>query len=236
MSEQVFDAIVLAGGLGTRLRSAVPDRPKPLAPVAGKPFLDYLLSHLAQVGVRRVILSIGYLGEQIKQRYGHHHGQLSIVYCEEDQPLGTGGALKQALALSTTSYTLALNGDTLLQFDPRPFLQACQASQQKLGIVTRPVGDTARYGRCTLEQDTIASFGEKGTAGPGLINAGVYCLRRDLFDAFDLPARFSFESDVIEPHLQTLRPLGCQTDAYFIDIGVPEDFARAQVELPTLTW
>jgi D-glycero-alpha-D-manno-heptose 1-phosphate guanylyltransferase len=234
MDDQAFDAIVLAGGLGTRLRSAVPDRPKPLAPIAGKPFLDYLLAHLQRVGVRRVILSIGYMGELIEAQYGARFQSLDMVYSKESTPLGTGGALRQALQLSQTSHALALNGDTLLQFDPRAFMTACRLAGKPLGIVTRKVDDTARYGRCALTSDVVTEFGEKGMAGEGLINAGVYSLRQDLFEGFELPERFSFESEFIEPNLPRLAPYGCRTSAYFIDIGIPEDFERAQTELPQL--
>ena len=230
----MFDVIVLAGGLGTRLRSAVPDRPKPLAPVAGKPFLDYLLSHLESVGARRVILSIGYLGDLIEARYGSRFLGLELTYAREDAPLGTGGALRSALAFSDTEYSLAVNGDTFLQLDPRPFVSATLQAGRALGIVTRAVADTARYGRCEVQRDRVTSFGEKGAGGPGLINAGVYCLRRDLFDGYGLPARFSFETDFVEPYLTRLSPYGCSTSAYFIDIGIPADFDRAQVELPLL--
>ena len=234
MDDQAFDAIVLAGGMGTRLRSAVPDRPKPLAPIAGKPFLDYLLAHLQRVGVRRVILSIGYMGELIEAQYGTQFQALDLVYSKEPTPLGTGGALRQALQLSQTSHTLALNGDTLLQFDPRAFMTACQLAGKALGIVTRHVDNTARYGRCELTLDAVTAFGEKGMAGEGLINAGVYSLRQDLFDDVVLPECFSFESEFIEPNLPKLAPYGCRTNAYFIDIGIPEDFERAQTELPQL--
>lgn len=236
MSDQSFDVIVLAGGLGTRLRSTVPDRPKPLAPIAGKPFLDYLLSHLRKVGAQRVILSVGHMAGLIEERYGSHFEGLRIDYSREPSPLGTGGALRQALEMTESRHTLAVNGDTLLHFDPRPFMAACQQADTTLGIVTRAVNDTERYGRCTLTKGVVTAFGEKGHAGPGLINAGVYSLRRDLFSSYDLPPRFSFESDFVETQLRRLSPLGFQTSAYFIDIGIPADFERAQTELPALPW
>lgn len=229
-----FEAIVLAGGLGTRLRSVVADRPKPLAPVAGRPFLDYLLAHLERVGAHHVILSVGYLGEQIESRYGDRFGTVALSYSRETAPLGTGGALRQALQHSTGSYTLAVNGDTLLACDPWPFIVATARADRPLGILTREVGDTARYGRCTLAGDLVVGFGEPARPGPGLINAGVYCLRHDVFDGVTLPERFSLEQEFIGPSLARLRPYGTRTDAYFIDIGVPADFARAQKELPLL--
>lgn len=229
-----FDVIVLAGGLGTRLRQAVPDRPKPLAPVHGRPFLDYLLAHLAHVGVGRVILSIGYMGDLIQAHYGQNFMGMSLAYAPEDEPLGTGGAIKHALALSHTETTLVLNGDTLLHMDPRPFVAACQRQDKPLGIVTRWVDDTARYGRCVADQGTVVRFGEKDAGGPGYINGGIYSIHRDLFKPYETPARFSFETDFIASHLASLKPLGYPTDAYFIDIGVPDDFLRAQAELPAL--
>lgn len=227
-----FDAIVLAGGLGTRLRSVITDRPKPLAPVAGRPFLDHVLSHIEQVGVRRVVLSIGHLGDQIEDRYGRRFQAVDIVYSRESEPLGTGGALKQALGHCSTPYALALNGDTLLRCDPRAFVARTVASGRRLGILTREVDDAARYGRCELKAGTVVAFGEKAGAGPGLINAGTYCLHRDVFADHIGPARFSFERDFIEPHLDRLQPHGETVTGYFIDIGVPEDLERAQAELP----
>lgn len=231
-----FEAIVLAGGLGTRLRSAVPDLPKPLAPVAGRPFLDYLLGHLEHVGARHVILSIGYLSEHIEARYGGRFGSVEISYSRESAPLGTGGALRQALSFSAGAYTLALNGDTLLECDPWPFIVATARTHKQLGILTRDVEDTRRYGRCELSNDVVVGFGLKEATGPGLINAGVYCLRHDLFEGHALPDRFSFEHDFIEPRLARLKPYGARVRGYFIDIGVPEDFERAQRELPLLRW
>lgn len=227
-----FDAIVLAGGLGTRLRSVVADRPKPLAPVAGRPFLDHVLAHLAEVGVQRVVLSIGYLGAQIEARYGDRFQGMSITYSRESEPLGTGGALSQALSCCNTPYALALNGDTLLRCDPRGFVARTVASGKRLGILTREVEDAGRYGRCELRDGTVVAFGEKTQPGPGLINAGVYCLHRGALADHVGPARFSFERDFVGPQVLHLRPYAEKVEGYFIDIGVPEDLARAQVELP----
>jgi D-glycero-alpha-D-manno-heptose 1-phosphate guanylyltransferase len=227
-----FDAIVLAGGLGTRLRAVVPDRPKPMALVAGRPFLDHVFDHLVAHGVRHVVLSIGYMGECIEQHYGQAYRGMDISYAREHEPLGTGGAIRLALRHCRTDWAVVVNGDTLLDADPAALVSATRASSGRLGMVVREVPDTARYGRCEVREGTVVAFGEKGVAGPGYINGGMYALPRTVFDGLDLPERFSFEVDVLAAHLHDIRPCAVISDAYFIDMGVPEDYARAQVELP----
>lgn len=226
------DVIVLAGGFGTRLREVVADVPKPMAPVAGRPFLDHLLQRLALQGASRVILSVGHMAHLIEDRYGAGFAGLDITCVREDHPLGTGGGIRKALAATRTEWVLVINGDTWLDMPYSEFLAQAEEAQAPLAMVTRWVDDAARYGRCVVEDDRIVVFGEKSGAGPGLINAGVYALRHDLFKPFDLPESFSFETDFVARHLPELRPLAHRSDGYFIDIGVPDDYRRAQIELP----
>lgn len=226
------DVIVLAGGFGTRLREVVADVPKPMAPVAGRPFLDHLLQRLALQGASRVILSVGHMAHLIEDRYGAGFAGLNITCVREDHPLGTGGGIRKALCATSTEWVLVINGDTWLDMPYGEFLTEAEQARAPLAMVTRWVDDAARYGRCVVESDRIVVFGEKSGSGPGLINAGVYALRRDLFEPFDLPESFSFETDFVARHLPELRPLAHRSDGYFIDIGVPEDYRRAQIELP----
>lgn len=226
------DVIVLAGGFGTRLRAVVSDAPKPMAPVAGRPFLDYLLQSLADQGAQRVILSTGHMAHMIEHRYGGGFMGMNITCVPEESPLGTGGAIRKAMSVVRSEWAIALNGDTWLDMPYGDFMHRAMTSDAPLSMVTRMVTDASRYGCCTIREGRIIAFGEKDSSGPGLINAGVYAMRRNVFDRFDLPEAFSLEHDFIRAHLPELTPLSYQANGYFIDIGVPEDYARAQLELP----
>jgi D-glycero-alpha-D-manno-heptose 1-phosphate guanylyltransferase len=230
------EAVVLAGGLGTRLRSAVGGLPKSLAPVGGRPFLDWLLQALAREGFGHVVLSLGYRAEAITQHL-HATGSvpgLDISHAVEQEPLGTGGAIRQSLAHVRGKQAFVLNGDTLVQADFAAMEAASEQHRARLVMALKAVDDVARYGAVRLSGDHIAAFVEKGGPGPGLINAGIYLARRDLFEGFSLPDRFSFEQDFVAPNLSELQPVACVTEGYFIDIGVPEDYVRAQTEIPAL--
>ncbi|MBF0291487.1 MAG: nucleotidyltransferase family protein [Nitrospinae bacterium] len=221
-------AIILAGGLGTRLRDAVPDVPKPLALVNGEPFLSLVMRNLRRNGVDEVILSIGHMGGMIREKYGDNFEGARILYSEESSPLGTGGALRKAVAMTTDKPALALNGDTYLDIDHSAIMRAHLAGGSDLTIALKPVADTNRFGKVEVEGGRVISFREKGDHGPGLINAGVYVINPGLFDGFSKAPPFSFETDFLPERLGALRP-GCfiaQGD--FIDIGTPEDYRRAQ--------
>lgn len=230
MTSNSVEAIVLAGGLGTRLREAVPDLPKPMASVAGCPFLAHVLDSLKDQGISRVVLSVGYLAEMIVSHFGNSYRGMEIVYAHEREPLGTGGAIAFALSFVRANRALVLNGDTYLGMDYAAFVSACDAAGATLGIVVRSVPDTSRYGRCELSGNVMVRFSDKGNIGPGQINAGVYCLSRDVFATYPMPVKFSFEQDFVGAYLARLKPLGFPVDGYFIDIGVPEDFLKAQVD------
>jgi D-glycero-alpha-D-manno-heptose 1-phosphate guanylyltransferase len=222
------EAIVLAGGFGTRLREVVPNVPKPLAPVAGRPFLAWILDQLSGAGLARVILAVGYKHELVSECFGDSFGSLHIDYAVEDRPLGTGGAIRNALRASAAADVFVLNGDSFVSVDLRALYEAHDAAGVSLSIVTARVADTARYGQVIVANNRVAGFGEKGSSGEGLVNAGVYLADRRLFDAFSLPESFSFEKDILAAHVGDLRPLAFPADGSFIDIGVPEDYMRAQ--------
>ncbi|MEI7444266.1 MAG: nucleotidyltransferase family protein [Burkholderiales bacterium] len=225
-----MEAIVLAGGLGTRLRQVVPDLPKPMAPVAGRPFLEILLTALAARGVDRVVLSVGHRAEAITGHFGTRWGGLEIEAAVEDTPLGTGGALRFALDRCRRDPVLVLNGDTFLDLDLEALARRWDTEGRPL-IVARAVPDTARFGRLEAVDGQLAGFSEKGTAGPGLINAGTYLVPRDLLDAFPAGRPFSLETDYLVPRA-VARGFGVfVSDGLFIDIGVPDDYARAQTLL-----
>ena len=229
----VTEAIVLAGGLGTRLRSIVSDVPKAMAPVAGQPFLTYLLQFLEANEVRRVVLAVGYRNEAIRSYFGDRYGNLSLVYSVEDQPLGTGGALLQALREIRGPFAFALNGDTFLRLDYKRLTAALEREPgARLVMALRRVSDASRYGAAVVTRGRIEGFATRGTAGGGLINAGSYLVAREIFENFPMPAAFSFENDFIEKRAAEIRPIALECDAPFIDIGIPEALEQAQTLIP----
>ena len=226
-----MDAVVLAGGFGTRLRSVVPDLPKPMAPVAGRPFLEILLTMLARKGVRRAVLSLGYQAEVIVRHFGPAFEGIQLVHEIETEPLGTGGALRAALARCQSDAALVVNGDTFLDLELDALRTRWQAQRQPL-IVGREVPDTARFGRLDMRGSQLQGFAARGAGGPGVINMGHYVLPLDIFTAQpNLPRQFSFEADFLAPQAAALGFEVFVTEGLFIDIGVPEDYARAQTEL-----
>lgn len=225
-----LEAIILAGGFGTRLRQVVQDVPKPLAPVAGRPFLAYLLDSLSQAGVKRAVLATGYLSEQIEAAMGHAWRGMALTYSVEETPLGTGGAIRKALLETSGGPVLVLNGDTWLRFSAGEFATALQTSGQPLGMALARVPDVARYGTVAMEDDRITGFGEKNSSGPGFINAGVYCMADPSHLSFPSEESFSFEKEILVPASVSGHLFGFIHTSDFIDIGVPEDYARAQEE------
>lgn len=224
----VNEAVVLAGGLGTRLRDVVPDLPKPLAPVAGRPFLAWILDQLASAAISRVILAVGYRHEQIQQCFGSRFGAMSIEYALEREPLGTGGAIRNALPLATGQDVYILNGDSFASVDLAAMAAAHREAGALFTMCTVRVPNLSRYGEVITADGRVVEFAEKRPGGVGEINAGIYLARRDLLERFDLPNAFSFERDVLAAHVHELRPLAFPARGHFIDIGVPEDYARAQ--------
>jgi D-glycero-alpha-D-manno-heptose 1-phosphate guanylyltransferase len=228
------EAIILAGGLGSRLRSVTGSLPKPLAPVAGRPFLELLLEMLAWDGFSHVVLSLGYGADAIRERFGNGSPRLALSYVIEESPLGTGGAMREAFQHLHGARAFVVNGDTFAQPGFGAMETSLASSAATLAVALKRVENVSRNGAVLVENGLNTGFVKKGDAGAGLINAGVYLTGRDLFDGFDLPPSFSFERDFLAANLAQLQPLGFVMDGYFIDIGVPEDYARAQRELPMI--
>jgi D-glycero-alpha-D-manno-heptose 1-phosphate guanylyltransferase len=223
-----MEAIVLAGGLGTRLSSVVPDLPKPMAPVAGRPFLAWILDRLADAGFHRAVLAVGYRHEVIRDHFGSGYRGMELIYSAEDAPLGTGGAMRLALAQVDESPVFVLNGDTYLDVDYVAMSAAHAAHRVALSVAVVRVPDVSRYGSLEIEDDRICGFLEKGSHGPGYINAGVYLVDTELLAGIPAGTPYSFEQGLMVPSVATLRPVAFRTDGLFIDIGVPEDYERAQ--------
>ena len=229
-----MEAIVLAGGLGTRLASKLDGIPKAMAPVAGRPFLEILLNQLKRAGCTRALLSVGHLHATIQNHFGASFRGMPLDYVIEDVPLGTGGAIRKALSQALEENVLVLNGDTFLSADYAAMLRFHEDEHGPLTIAITHQPDVARYGGVLIEGKRIVGFQEKGRSGPGFINAGAYVLRRAMPWPPNLSENFSFEVDFLAPQIERLAPAAYEVDGFFLDIGVPEDLDRAQTELAGL--
>lgn len=224
----MIEAIVLAGGFGTRLREVVSDLPKPMAPIGGKPFLAYLLENMAKNGINRAILSVGYMSEKIIEYFGNAYAGMELKYCIEDEPLGTGGAIKKAIELIKGDHVYVFNGDTYLNFRIEE-LEKDWFKNKKSRIVCVNVESSKRYGALDIASDTgrIRGIREEGNIGPQTINAGCYLLNVQQFENFN-EKKFSFEQDFLKKNLVKGGFYSYLTNGYFIDIGIPEDFEVAK--------
>jgi D-glycero-alpha-D-manno-heptose 1-phosphate guanylyltransferase len=223
-----MEAIVLAGGLGTRLRSVVSDLPKPMAPIGNKPFLEYILKYLQKNGVKRVILSVGYKWKTIKEYFGDKFDNIELVYSVEDEPLGTGGAIKKAMNQVRNSQVYIINGDTFFDVDLK---NLSLEDNSKLILSLKHMINFDRYG-CVESDDKnlVTAFTEKGYRESGNINGGIYLASKDIFDGYNLDEKFSFE-EFMQENFKTLKASVKVFENYFIDIGIPEDYERAQSEI-----
>lgn len=226
-----MEAIVLAGGFGTRLRSVVSDLPKPMASVAGKPFLAHLLNYLKIQKVTKVIFCTGYKHELIEDYFSLYFNGITIEYSIETEPLGTGGALKRALTICASDHLAVLNGDTLFRVDLQAMFERHIANKKDITVALKPMKNFDRYGVVEVVDDRITAFREKRKCSAGLINGGVYIVNNGLFTTYASPEKFSFERDLLERDVASLNIGAFISDTYFIDIGIPEDYERAQVEL-----
>lgn len=224
-----MEAIILAGGLGTRLRGVIGEIPKCMAPVDGKPFLEYQLEWLSRFDVRHVVFSVGYLREQVMDFVKSREWPFAVSFAVEKEPLGTGGGIRLALSKCKGKQVFVLNGDTFFNVDLEalPFIAP-------VTLALKPMRDFDRYGAVDWDGDLVNAFHEKRPCAEGLINGGVYAIDRSQLDMSLFPKRFSFEQEVLEPLTQYGLVAGVVQDGYFIDIGIPEDYARAQRELPEI--
>jgi D-glycero-alpha-D-manno-heptose 1-phosphate guanylyltransferase len=232
VGNEIKQAVILAGGLGTRLRSAVPDLPKCMAPVAGKPFLQYVIGYLQQQGIDQFIFSLGYMHEVIEAFIKTQYPMLNVQYSIEEEPLGTGGAIQLALKKAGSENVLVLNGDTLFKIDTDKLSAFHRQHDAACTLSLKPMIDFDRYGVVETDKDGhIQSFREKQFFTEGLINGGVYALKTAPFLELNLPGKFSFEKDYLEKYYKIHKMMGVVMDDYFIDIGIPEDLERAGGEL-----
>jgi len=225
-------AVILAGGLGTRVRNITEDKiPKAMLPINGKPFLSYILDYLITQNIRSIILCVGFKKEIIKDYFkdGRKY-DLNLVYSEEENPLGTAGALKNAEQLISGNKFLLLNGDTLFKIDLDELLQFHNSKKAKITIALKCLENTYRYGRVELNSDSaITKFIEKSITQLGYINGGIYVINKEVLrDINKFPC--SFEKDIL-PQFVKMGLYGKVFENYFMDIGIPDDYEKARGDM-----
>ncbi len=222
-----MEAIILAGGFGTRLKPCVDNLPKPLAPIGGKPFLHYLLDYLYANGIHRAIISTGYLAEYIEETIGKTYRGMIIDYCREESPLGTGGAIKKALGMCRDSYAVTVNGDSFFDVDLFGMQKLHEESGCPITLAAREVPWAEHSGFLTIKNGRLNGFREKGVKSAGLINGGIYFINKGVLDGVT-EEKFSFEKLVLEGGYCPVAVL--ESNGYFIDIGIPENYRKAEAE------
>ena len=222
------EAVILAGGFGTRLQSIIRDVPKPMAPVNGKPFLEYILDNLIRQGIQKFILSVGHLHEAVTSHFGDHYRQIPVVYAVEKEALGTGGGIQYAMTFAENENVLVVNGDTFFPVDVQHILQKHQAMNAVFTLAAKKMEDVSRYGTVMIERERVLGFLEKrNLKEPGLINGGIYWIRKGFFERTGMPEKFSLEKDCLEKYYSSEIIAGLVFDDFFLDIGIPEDYEKA---------
>ena len=230
-----MEAIVLAGGFGTRLQKVVRDVPKAMALINQRPFLEYLFDNLISQGITKVVLSVGYKHEIISNHFRNHYKSLAIQYSVENEPLGTGGGIRLALWKIEGLRALVMNGDSLFKIDYKTLMEFHLKKKADATLALRKLNDTSRYGRVVVNRSRrITGFEEKGlSAGSGFINGGVYILEKFFLMEPEFRGRFSIEKDCFAQLYPEAKLYGFLSEGYFLDIGIPEDYLKAQHEFAT---
>jgi histidinol-phosphate phosphatase family domain/HAD-superfamily hydrolase, subfamily IIIA len=228
----IKEAIILAGGLGTRLREAVPDLPKCMANINGRPFLSYVIDYYRMQGVQYFVFSLGYKHEIIESYLNSEYPSLDYEVAIENDPLGTGGAIQLALQQTTTENILILNGDTLFKVNITGLNDVHIKKSSECTLALKPMVQFDRYGVVELNKDLrVISFKEKQHYESGNINGGVYILNKQAYLKHQLAQKHSFEKDYLEAYVSQSPTYGCIQDGYFVDIGIPDDYVKAQSDL-----
>ncbi len=230
-----MEGIILAGGLGTRLRGVIGDLPKCMAPVAGKPFLHYLLSYLAEQKISRVTLSLGHAHEAVLQWLEQQQYPFQINSVIEREPLGTGGGILLAMQACTADDVFVFNGDTMFAIELSAMSDMHTHQKGETTVALKAMTNFDRYGTVqTNEKGIIASFEEKTPKAAGDINGGIYLINRNAFLDRALPQKFSFEKEYLERYVLEQKFCAYRSEGYFLDIGVPHDYQQAQEDFPAL--
>jgi len=232
----IKEAIILAGGFGTRLQAVVADLPKCLAPIAGKPFLHYILRYFQNQGIEKFIFSLGYKSELVEEFLeSEFMGKQPAINYElsiEKEPLGTGGAIRLACNKAVQEVVAVINGDTFFKIDLPSLNQFQSDSSMDCILCLKPMANFNRYGVVELNaNNTIKNFHEKKFYPSGLINGGVYALNTRKFMSEEFEEKFSFETSYLEKFHTMRKMLGFVQDKYFIDIGIPADYEKAKEEM-----
>ena len=222
-----MEAIILAGGLGTRLLNTIGGLPKPMAPVNGKPFLFHILNWLKEYPLDKIVISTGYVSKLIIEYFGNSFSGIPLEYMVEQIPLGTGGAIKFAMQNCEGDNLLVLNGDTYYPVELDKFITFHAERKSLFSLVLKPMKDFSRYGSVECNGDVVERFVEKKECDEGLINGGIYLINRSFFESQNLQEVFSVEKDVLEKNAASGVIRCMVSDKPFIDIGIPEDYERA---------
>lgn len=229
----IKEVLVLAGGLGTRLQSVVSNIPKALAPIAGRPFLSYLLRYLSRNQVQRVVLSTGVGANHIEDFLKTEKFPFEITTMREAKPLGTGGAIQFCLTAITQPAFFIINGDTILDGNLDQIYSDHMQTQASVTIGSVRVPDAKRYGRIKASAShQVLGFEEKGSSGPGLINGGIILTNQSIFKNLSKKPPFSFETDILPPLVEAGQVYSSVCKGFFLDIGIPEDYSRGQTLIP----
>jgi D,D-heptose 1,7-bisphosphate phosphatase len=232
-----MQAIILAGGFGTRLQSVIKDVPKPMADIDGMPFLCYIFLYLKKYNITNIVLSVHYLNEKIINFFGDSYLGINIKYAIEEEPLGTGGAILNSLKyINQNRQVIIINGDTFLQIDYQELANFHNHNNSDLTMVLRDVEDASRYGCVKINDDKqVINFTEKNIEKKsGFINGGIYILNPQIFSNYNLLTKFSFEQDFLSKFINLIKPYAFISNDYFIDIGIPEDYQKAQIDIPQI--
>lgn len=240
MALSTTTALILAGGFGTRLQSVVKDVPKPMADIAGKPFLHYLFLYLKKYGIKKIVLLVGFKHEVVESYFKNRYEGIEVEYSIEHEPLGTGGAILKAIKKFNENCFL-LNGDTFFDVNLIEMESSFNIAQTDVALALSLQQNFDRYGTVSFDaKNKITAFEEKKFLKEGWINGGVYWINNNLFSKIEtelnkkLSIKFSFEKEIFETYTTELSLKAFKQEKYFIDIGIPDDYARAQKELPQL--
>lgn len=230
-----MEAIILAGGFGTRLQPVVSNVPKSMAVIRDRPFLEYQLDYLIGQGTTKAVLSVGYKHEIIMNHFGSRYKSLEIEYAIENEPMGTGGGIRLSFWKIDGTRALILNGDSMFRFNFREMMDFHLKKRAEVTLALRKLKDTSRYGRVSMGRTgRIKGFSEKEPGqGPGFINGGIYIMEKKTLMEPEFRGKFSIEKDFFGSRYTTLKMYGFEAQGYFLDIGIPDDFKKAQDEFTT---
>jgi D-glycero-alpha-D-manno-heptose 1-phosphate guanylyltransferase len=231
-----METIILAGGFGKRLQSVVSDIPKPMADINGRPFLSFLLDYLINQKVKKVLLSVCYKHEVIENYFGFKYKDIEIEYILDKEPLGTGGAIMEALKCAKNNDVAVINGDTFFDINLLEMFELHRKKNSILTVAVKQMQNCSRYGAVFIQDNKIISFEEKSFNTAGFINGGIYMLNKAVsvfLNEYSMP--FSLEKDFMQQNIQRIKMLPYISDSYFIDIGIPEDYEKAKKEAPFLS-